>query len=100
MPKPSENEEEYFARIEQELRKKREELKERHYGEKEKAELKKLHFMKCPKCGMDLVEVDFMGMKVDECSLCRGFWLDAGEFNAMCNIETPVLQKLFSVFKR
>lgn len=47
--------------------------------QEEKERLKGLHFMKCPKCGMELIEIDHRGVKVDKCSGCEGVWLDAGE---------------------
>jgi uncharacterized protein len=50
--KPSEREEEYFARMEFERKKKSEEEKQRKIAEGEKKKLKELHYMKCPKCGM------------------------------------------------
>jgi hypothetical protein len=56
--------------------------------------------MKCPKCGANLTEIDFKGIKIDECSSCRGMWLDAGEFDAVAKIEKPVLERLFKVFKK
>jgi hypothetical protein len=65
--KPTEHEDEYFARIEQEMKKKIEEQKKKRTSEEEREKLRELHFMKCPKCGMDLIEIDFRGMKMDEC---------------------------------
>ena len=56
--------------------------------------------MKCPKCGMDLVELDFKGMLIDECPTCRGMWLDAGEFDSLVNVEKSSLEKLFKIFKK
>ena|SRR3990170_2401792 len=98
--KPTEHEDEYFARIEQEMKKKIEEQKKKRTSEEERDKLRELHFMKCPKCGMDLIEIDFRGMKMDECSACRGIWLDAGEFDAMVKMDKPVLERLFNVFKK
>lgn len=36
----------------------------------------------CPSCSMPLYEVNYgdSGIKVDLCNLCRGIWLDRGEF--------------------
>jgi uncharacterized protein len=96
--KPTDHEDEYFARIEQEMKKKREAQKKKRTSDAERAKLRELHFMKCPKCGTDLIEIDFKDMKVDECSTCRGMWLDAGEFDAMVRIEKPALERLFTLF--
>ena len=97
--KPTEHEDEYFARLEREMKEKIKEQMSKQAPQEERENLRKLHFMKCPKCGMDLMEIDFKGMRIDECSTCRGIWLDAGEFDAMAKLDKPVLQKLFNVFK-
>jgi len=98
--KPSEREEEYFARMEFERKKKTEEERQKKMAEGEKKKLKELHYMKCPKCGMELIEIDCKEIKVDKCSRCEGIWLDAGELEAISIIEKKVLDKLFDVFKR
>lgn len=98
--KPSELEEEYIARMEYERRKKIEEEKQKKLAEEEKKRLKELHYMRCPKCGMQLIEIDYKNVKVDKCSECEGIWLDAGELETIAKLEKSVLDKLFSVFKR
>ncbi len=55
--------------------------------------------MRCPKCGMELIEVDYKGMKIDKCSECEGIWLDAGELEGVSKLEKSGLDKLSSVFK-
>ena len=98
--KPTEREEEYFVRIEQEMKKQREEQQKKRASKEQREKLRELHFMKCPKCGTDLVEIDFKGMKIDECLSCGGIWLDVGELDALAKIEKPVLEKLFNMFKK
>ena len=98
--KPSEMEEEYFARLEFERRKKQEAEKQARIVEEEKHKLKKLHYMACPKCGMKLIEIDYKGIAVDKCSVCEGVWLDAGELEAIARLEKGMLDKWFRVFKR
>ena len=98
--KPSEQEEEYFARMEFERKKKVEEEKHKKLGDEEKRKLKDLHYMRCPKCGMELIEIDYKGIKIDECSECEGIWLDAGELETVSKLEKTGLDKLFSVFKK
>ncbi|MEK7196995.1 MAG: zf-TFIIB domain-containing protein, partial [Nitrospirota bacterium] len=66
----------------------------------EKKKLKELHHMRCPKCGMELIEIDYKEIKVDKCSECEGIWLDAGELEAVAKLEKGGLDKLFSVFKK
>jgi len=98
--KPSEKEEEFFARMEFEKKKKIEEEKHKRLAEEEKKRLKKLHYMQCPKCGMELIEIDYKGIKIDECSECEGIWLDAGELATVAKLEKPGLDKFFSIFKK
>lgn len=49
--------------------------------------LKQQHFMKCPKCGHDMVEQDLQGVLVDRCTFCEGVFFDAHE------LETTFLKK-------
>ena len=98
--KPSEKEEEYFARKEFEGKRKIEQEKHRKLNEEEKKRLKELHYMRCPKCGTELIEIDYKGIMIDECSECEGIWLDAGELLAVSKIEKTGLDKFFNVFKR
>ncbi len=98
--KPSRLEDEYIARMEYERKKKIEEERHKRLAEEEKKRLKELHYMRCPKCGMELIEIDYKGIKVDKCSECEGIWLDAGELEAVSKLEKTSLDKLFSVFKR
>ena len=100
LKKPSEQEEEYFARLEFEKRKKIEEEKQEKLAKEEKQRLKDLHYKKCPKCGMDLIEIDYKNIKVDKCSGCEGIWLDPGELEAVSRLEKTGIDKLFSVFKK
>jgi hypothetical protein len=98
--KPSEKEEAFFARQEFEQKKKLEEEKQKKLAAEQKQKEKELHFMKCPKCGMDLIEIDYQHIKVDKCSACEGIWLDAGEMDEVAKLEKGALDKLFSVFKK
>lgn len=96
--KPSESEEEYFTRIEFERRKKIEKEKQESLAEEERNRLRDLHYMKCPKCGMDLLGVEYQGVKVDKCSGCSGVWLDAGELEAVSKMEKSMTEKIFGLF--
>ncbi len=98
--KPSQQEEEYIARVEFDKKKKLEEEKHKDIKENEKEELKELHYMRCPKCGMELIEIDYKNIKIDKCSVCEGIWFDAGELETIMKLEKTGLDKLFSVFKK
>jgi uncharacterized protein len=96
--KPSRREDEYFARQEFDRRKKIEEEKHQKLNLVKKAELKDLHWMCCPKCGMKLIEINYKGIKIDRCSCCQGIWLDSGELEEIIEMEKSALNKLFSIF--
>jgi uncharacterized protein len=98
--KPSEKEEEYFARQMFETKQKVEQEKQQKLAEAERHKAKELHFMKCPKCGMNLVEIDYKSIKVDRCSSCEGIWLDTGELARIVKLEKGALDRLFSVFAK
>lgn len=97
--KPSEREAEFIARVEFGKKKKIEEEKHRKLKEEERGKLKNLHYMRCPKCGMEMIEIDYNKIKVDKCSECDGIWLDAGELETISKLEKTGLDKLFSVFR-
>ncbi|MDP2365795.1 MAG: zf-TFIIB domain-containing protein [Ignavibacteria bacterium] len=98
--KPSGKEEEYFVRIELERRKKIEEEKLKKLAEEDRKKLRELHFMRCPKCGMELGEVDYKEIRIDKCFQCEGIWLDAGELELVAKLEKGALDKLFGIFKK
>jgi uncharacterized protein len=98
--KPSEKEEEYFVRMEFEKKKKLEEEKHRKLGEEEKKKLKELHFMRCPMCGMELIEIYYKEVHTEKCSECGGIWLDAGEFEMLSKNDKSILNGLFGMFKK
>ncbi len=83
--KPSQNEDEYFARQNAELLvRKREEL------ERERLEAeRRSHIMKCPKDGYDLATTVHHGVSIDVCSHCGGMWLDAGELEQLSQEDRP-----------
>lgn len=97
--KPTDKEEEFFAREELKRLKKVEEEKQRQIQQQERNRLKELHYMRCPKCGMELFEIDYKGITIDRCSECDGVWLDAGELEALAKMEKSSLDKFFSIFK-
>jgi hypothetical protein len=86
--KPSSVEDEYFARQEFERKKKLESEANKNMAAAERSRLKELHHMRCPKCGMNLIEIDYKHLKIDKCSSCDGVWLDAGELDEIAADQT------------
>src|SRR3989338_1644233 len=88
MSKPTSTEEEYFAREEAE-KKKRLALKlAAETAQAEKERLKKLHWLRCPKCGMELSPILFKGVTIDKCFHCNGVYLDDGELEKLAGTES------------
>jgi len=77
--KPSESEEEYFAREEAAKRQREATEVSRRMAAEEREKLRIQHFMKCPKCGFDLHETSYRGVTIDKCYNCGGIWLDDKE---------------------
>ncbi len=97
--KPSEKEEEYFKKQEIERLRKLQEEKEKLLKEEERKKLKDLHYMKCPKCGMDLQEIDYKNIKIDKCFSCEGIFLDKGELEEVIRKEGEgILKKISKIF--
>lgn len=97
--KPSENEEEYFARQEAERRRKVAEERQKKMLEEEREQQRALHFMKCPKCGMQLEEISFGDVRIDKCFHCEGMWLDKGELERLQTKEAGFLGRVIHVFR-
>jgi len=86
--KPSQHEEEYFARREAELLRQRKDTARTAAVNAERQS----HFMKCPKCGYDLVAGVFEGVEIDQCTNCHGIWFDKGEAQSLLarDAESPI----------
>ncbi len=98
--KPSRAEDEYFAKQEMERRKKVAQEQAASMAAAEREKLKELHYMKCPKCGMDLTTIEFHGISLDRCPSCNGTWFDAGEVEELMSPKNSGLfGKVMSVFK-
>jgi hypothetical protein len=97
--KAKEKEEEYFARVELEKKKKIIEQARGRLAEEEKQRLQELHYMHCPKCGSDLVEIPYKEIMIDKCPSCKGLWLDCGELEQVVTEEDKFLGGVLKIFK-
>ncbi len=99
--KGSQSEEEYFVREDAEKKRKLAMQAAKDAVAAEKQRLKDLHWMRCPKCGMELHEVDFRGIDVDVCFNCNGVFLDQGELAAIVKQESQgVMTSILNLFRR
>jgi ribosomal protein L37AE/L43A len=98
--KPINQEEEYFLKADMEkINTLRGKLDQSRKEENEKQRMT-THWMKCPKCGSDLEEVNHQEVMIDQCGGCKGIWLDAGELELLTQgkaaLTKGLLQKLFN----
>ena len=89
-PDSKKNEDEWFHRHEKDLIKSLKKDREAREHELQKAlkaeearKRKELHWMKCPKCGTDMIEKKVEKVHVDECPLCQGLYVDRGELEQL-----------------
>ena len=99
--KPSDKEEvtRYYDLFTMQRRKEAEEAKLAKLNAEEQQKLKDLHYMHCPKCGHNLIEIDYKGIEVDKCAKCEGVWLDAGELEQISHLEKGLLDSWFKAFR-
>jgi len=104
MEKPKAQEEEYFLREDIEKLRKLALQQAAETESRQRTELQQLHYMKCPKCGMDLHTLKKGTVEVDTCFNCNGVWLDAGELEQMvqghAGREHKVIESVLNLFKR
>jgi hypothetical protein len=102
--KPSSTEEEYFAREEIEKKRKLALQQAEQMAAQQREDLKKLHYMKCPKCGMDLQTLTKGRVEIDTCFNCHGVWLDSGELDQIVSQGSEgsgkVMGAVLNLFKR
>ncbi len=91
-------EEEYFARQEAEQARKLAANRHATLMTQEREQARANHFMKCPKCGMQLDEIAFGDIAVDKCFSCEGLWLDRGELDLIRRKGDGFMPRLLSVF--
>lgn len=95
-------EEEYFARENAEKLRKLALDRSRQMAEAQKAELKKLHWMRCPKCGMELQTITVQGLDIDRCFDCGATVFDAEEFEKLGieeNRTGTVMKSILNIFR-
>lgn len=88
---PTQSEDEFIKLEEMRALKKHRKEAAAATAEADKVALKERHWMRCPKCGLELAEIDFKGVKVDACFGCSGMFLDNGEIDKILEQDEPGL---------
>ena len=95
--KPSRNEDEYFARIDADLRKEM-----RAKADAERAAQVAAERNKCPRDGTPLMTRESHHVIIDICPSCEGIWLDKGELEILEKGQaerTGFVGNLLNIFK-
>jgi hypothetical protein len=85
--KPSQNENEYFARRDAEW------LKEQR-AKLDAERVSRDTEMRCPRCGSSLAHRPYKSVSLDYCPNCHGVWLDAGELAMLAHESEPQLLRI------
>lgn len=97
--KPTKTEDEYFVREDAEKMKRLKEKVRQEVLAEHRQNVKEICHMKCPKCGGDLNEVLFRGIKIDRCTACNGVWLDNGELEKLAgHEEKSIIREILNMF--
>ena len=90
-------EDEYFKKQEIEWVNKRRAALDAERTQTARSESGNPHWMRCPKCGAQMLEVQMDAVKVDRCEGCGGIYFDKGELEVMTRARQPVglFKKLF-----
>ena len=97
--KPSSNEEEFILKAEAQQRHLAAVARSQAMKTEERERRRRDHYMKCPKCGMDLETVKYREVPIDKCYSCNGMWLDEGELEQLARKGSDVLSRIASIFR-
>lgn len=96
--KPTQREEEYFARLEFERLRDVLNDRETRVAEEERQRILSVAGGRCPKCGAELIPVPYRGVELDKCSRCQGVWLDFGELDQVVREDAGLFGSVRRIF--
>jgi hypothetical protein len=99
MKKGKNFETDYFLREETATKQRLQEKNRRLHKKAQDEELKALHFMKCPRCGHDLVTKRLSYIDIDQCSSCGVLVLKPDDIDRFIAEEKSVLKTFIDFFK-
>lgn len=97
--KPSHSEEDFFAREDAQKKKQLAAEVRKRFEDAERDRLKEIHFMHCPRCGMELQTVTYKGVMVDKCFSCGSVTLASEDLEKISHESGDFLSGLVSLFK-
>lgn len=94
--KPTDKEDEFFMRLEREKVAKLRFNLDKKREQEGKQKRQEAHWMKCPKCGADLEEINYQNVMIDTCKECKGIWLDHGELELLAKGQAQLTMRFLS----
>jgi rubrerythrin len=92
-------EEEYFARLEAEKKRRLALLLEDEEREQTSRDLKELHQMHCGKCGHEMFTTQYRGVEIEVCPNCGAVLLDPGELQQLAGEDrSGTLETIATLF--
>ena len=85
VPKPTTTEDEYFVREDAEKKRRIALDLKRTLAAAEQRRLKELHWMHCPKCGMEMHEMRMGDLEVEACFSCGGVFLEKEDIDVIAH---------------
>lgn len=98
--KTSSSEAEYFARQEAIKLRKLAQKRRSEMDDAERKELKELHWMHCPKCGMKMKTIKINEVEIDKCFSCGGLYFDDGELEKVSGRADNFFTSVNDVFEK
>jgi len=98
--KPSQCEDLHLREHEMNVRMQKLRRKQAEATQTEKRFLKRLHWIRCPKCGMELTCERHGPVEIDLCPSCRGIWLDCTELETIVAAESGFLRSCLRTLRR
>lgn len=99
MKKGKDLEADYFIRENTASKYRISEEQKRQHKKAEDEQLKALHYMKCPKCGHDLITKRMSYIDVDQCSSCGVLVLKPEDIDGFIAEEKSILKTFIDFFK-
>ena len=93
LDKPSNPEDEYFAKEQLEKLEKLRKKLDAERKQKEADQRRAAHWMRCPKCGGEMVEKPLRDVMVDICTDCEGIFFDKGELDLLVDVRDSTILK-------
>ncbi len=100
LSKPTAHEDQYIVEVERKRMRASHEAMETARCEEKTKQLRDLHWMHCPNCGLHLHKSTCHGVQVARCGDCKGIFIQEDKMNMIAGEEAKgLVDGLLSIFK-